>query len=132
MGLRPSLALLRRRHDLRLPEISVQHGLVELHFPARSVEITSLKPTQASIADQNTAVFVLSTIQLGKELESSFFKVLGTVSSLHYLRVNWIYTDPISRSCPSSSSFFGSSSQSAPSRTPLQERLSTHPVYIQT
>jgi Voltage-dependent anion channel len=33
----------------------------------------------------NLAVFALSTIQFGKELESSFFKVLGTVSPLSYL-----------------------------------------------
>lgn len=58
--------------------------MVELHFPAGSVHLPSIDVFDVKVINDCIAVFALSTIQFGKELESSFFKVLGTVRPLPY------------------------------------------------
>ena len=83
MGIRHSLVGGRYFHDSTSWEVSFQHGVVGLRLPSRSV-FSPIALSYARLQSKRAliGVFTLETIAIGEELESRFFKVLGTVSSL--------------------------------------------------
>jgi hypothetical protein len=73
-------------------------------------------------------VFAASTIQLGIELSSMFFRVLGTVSSNAY-RCRYLKSNRVYRSLPPRSSSYGHLSLSERSRAPGPGNYSSLPAW---
>ena len=72
-----------RFNDSPSKEISLQHGMVGVHIPDWFVRLSAYLEI-IGCSRQHAGVYALSTITLGNELESKFFKILGVVSYLPF------------------------------------------------
>ena len=77
----PHMVLFCCFNDSPSKEISLQHGMVGVHFPDWFVRLSAYLE-EIGCSRQHAGVYALSTITLGNELESKFFKILGVVSCL--------------------------------------------------